>query len=95
MAQIKVINAIDMCAVEARDEPVQPTASLAICLVTENILDKGVFADRMQRAAMRTAEHLSLIKAFSNALLKNDNVDVAITTFAPNHVEKKSNRVGK
>lgn len=68
-AEKTVIDAVKMCAMEAHNGPVRTTLSLAIRSVIENILNEGVVADLMQRAAMRAVSNLTMIKAASNAVL--------------------------
>lgn len=89
------IDSMEKCAVEAQNTLVRSTESLAIRSVAGNILEKGVVAGHMQRAAMRAVVHPSMFKAVSNALFKKDKLMAPIATFVSNHVEKESSRIKK
>lgn len=47
----------------------------------------------MQKAAMRAVVHYVMIKAVTDALLKNDYLMTPTATFVSNYVEKESNHV--
>lgn len=95
MAEKTVIDAMKMCSVEGQHGPFQSTVSWAIRSVDGDVLDEGVFAGRMHKAAMRAVVLPLVIKTVSNALMKNDALKAQIATFVSNRVEKKSNCVKK
>lgn len=91
MAEKKVIGAMELITVEEQYGPVRATVSLTIWSVTGDVLDEEVVAGLIQNAAIRAVVHLSLIKAMSNAFLKNDDFLAPIATFVLSYVDKESN----
>lgn len=78
------IDASEMCAVEGQHGPVQSFVSLANRSVVGDVLDEGVVAAHMQKATMRAVVHPPMIKAVSEALLKNGALMAPIVTFVSN-----------
>lgn len=91
MAGKVAIDNMRVCAMEEQDVPVRSAVSLAIRSVAGNILDEGVVACHMQRARMRAVVCTSTIKAFSVALLKNDNLMAPVATFLSKYVDEELN----
>lgn len=93
MVEKTVVDAIKMCAMEARDEPVKSNVSLAVRSVTEDVLNGKFVTDHMENAAMKAVVHLSIIKAVHDGLLKNDSYMALVASFVFSYFEKKSSSV--
>lgn len=74
MAEKTVIGTMELCAVEGQRELVRSAVALDILSVAGDVLDEGVVAGHMEKAAMRAVVNPSMIKAVSDALLNNEDI---------------------
>lgn len=71
----------------------RPTVMLAICSLTQNVLDEKVVVGSMQRSKIKAAVRHSILKVVFTPLLENDDLIAPIAIFVSNYVEKESNTV--
>lgn len=63
-----------MCPIKRQQAAIRLVASLAIRVITSNVLDEGVVVGQMQNAAMRALVHLMMVSAVTDVLLKVDRL---------------------
>lgn len=90
MGEKKVIDAMEICALNTQHGHLRSTVALPIGSVIGVVLDEEVVAGYLQETVMRAVVHISMIKAVSNIFLKNDGLMSSIAKFVLNPLERKS-----
>lgn len=90
-----VVDAMNMCALEAQNKPVQSTVSLALRLASGNVLNEGVVADVYGDVCDESGCAPLKSEAVFDAMLKNEDLIAPIALFVPIYVRKDSNHIKK
>lgn len=88
MPEKTVVDVPEMCAVEKQVGAVQSVSSLAIGSIIDDVLDEGIVAGQVHKAAIGAVVHPVMIQAVTDALQKEDLFLGSVAPFVPSYVEK-------
>lgn len=81
IAEMKVINALEICAVEGQHGVARSIASLALRSIVGDVLDKRVVAGKIQKTNMKSLIHHVTIQQITGTLLQENRLKSTIATF--------------